>query len=107
MVLYVADTFWSVHIKCCFHQKKTKSKRPTTRIRHAKPQYKGRGQSNTKNMTNKTSRLHSVAKQHRVSDRSVWNPKTNCIWTKSNKIWFGKPKSEEWRKEANRAEEGL
>jgi len=86
---HVADTFWSVHIKCCFHQKKTKSKRPTTRIRHAKPQNKGRDQSNTKNVTNKTSRLHSVAKQHRVSDTSVWNPKTNCIWTnpKTNCIW--------------------
>ena len=29
---YVADTFWSVHIKCCFHQKKVKSKRPTTSL---------------------------------------------------------------------------
>jgi len=56
---------------------------------------------------NKTSRFHSIAKQHKVSDRSVWNPKTNGIRLKSNKIWFGKTKSEEQRKEANRAEEGL
>jgi len=28
----VADTFWSVHIKCCFHQKKIKSKRLTTSL---------------------------------------------------------------------------
>ena len=103
----VADTYWSVHIKCCFHQKKTKSKRPTTRIRRAERQHKGRDQSNTKNVKSKTPRLHSVAKQHKVSDRSVWNPKSNCIQTKSNKIWFRKAKSEERRKEANRAEEDL
>jgi len=68
----VTDTFWSVHIKCCFHQKKTKSKRPTTRIRPAERQHKGRDQSSTKNVTSKTPRLHNVAKQHKVSDRSVW-----------------------------------
>jgi len=101
----VTDTFWSVHIKCCFHQKKTKSKRPTTRIRPAERQHKGRDQSSTKNVTSKTPRLHNVAKQHKVSDRSVWNPKTNCIQTKSNKIWFRKAKSKERGKEANRAEE--
>jgi len=65
----VADTFWSVHIKFCFHQKKIKSKRPTTRIRPAERQHKGRDQSSTKNVTSKTQRLHSVAKQHKVSDR--------------------------------------
>jgi len=27
-----ADTFWSVHIKCCFHQKKIKSKRLMTSL---------------------------------------------------------------------------
>jgi len=100
----VADTFWSVHIKCCFHQKKTKSKRPTTRIRPAERQHKGCDQSSTKNVTSKTPRLHSVAKEHKVSDRSVWNPKTNCIQIKSNKIWFEKIKSEEQRKEAIKAE---
>jgi len=47
---------------------------------------KGRDQSNTKNVTNKTSRLHSVAKQHKVSERSVWNPNTRRLWTKSNKV---------------------
>jgi len=103
----VADTFWSVHIKFCFHQKKAQSKRATTRIRPAERQHKGRDQSNTKNVTSKTPRLHNVAKQHKVSDRSVWNPKTNCIQAKSNKIWFRKAKSEERRKEANRAEEDL
>ena len=40
----VADTFWSVHIKFCFHQKKAQSKRPTTRIRPAERQHKGRAQ---------------------------------------------------------------
>ena len=35
LVITVADTLWSVHIKCCFHQKKTKSKRPTTNITSA------------------------------------------------------------------------
>ena len=103
----VADTFPSVHIKCCFHQKKIKSKRPTTRIRPAERQHKGRDQSSTNNVTSKTPRLHSVAKQHKVSDRSVWNPKTTCIQTKSNKIWFRKAKSKERRKEVNRAEEDL
>ena len=78
----VADTFWSVDIKCCFHQKKTKSRRSTTGTRPAERQHKGREQSSTKNVTSKTSRLHSVAKQHKVSDRSVWNPKTNCIQIK-------------------------
>ena len=101
----VADTFWSVHIKCCLHQKKTKSKRPMTSIRPAELQRKGRDQSNTKNVTSKTPRLHKVAKQHKASDRSVGNPKTNCIKTKSNKIWFRKTKSEKRGKEANWAEE--
>ena len=82
----VADTFWSVDIKCCFHQKKTKSKRPTTNIKSAERQRKGRDQSSTKNVTSKTLRLHKVAKQHKASDRSVGNPKTSCIQTKSNKI---------------------
>ena len=101
----VADTFWSVHIKCCFHQKKTKSKRPTTNIKSAERQRKGRDQSSTKNVTSKTPRLHEVAKQHKASNRSVGNPKTNCVQTKSNKIWFGKTKSEKRGKEANWAEE--
>ena len=85
-VTAVADTFWSVHIKCCFHQKKTKFKRPMTSIRPAERQRKGRDQSSTKNVTSKTPRLHKVAKQHKASYRSVGNPKTNCIQTKSNKI---------------------
>ena len=105
--IYVADTFWSVHIKSYFHQKKTKSKRAMTRIKPAERQHKGRDQSSTKNVTSKTPRLHKVVKQHKVSDRSVWNPKTNCIQTKSNKIWFTKAKSKERGKEANRAEEDL
>ena len=82
----VADTFWSVHIKCCFHKKKTKSKRPTTNIKSAERQRKGRDQSSTKNVTSKTSRLHKVAKQHKASNRSVGNSKTNCMQTKSDKI---------------------
>jgi len=82
----VADSLWSVHIKCCFYQKKTKSKRPTTRIRHADIQSNGYDQSSTKNVTNKTLRFHSVAKQDKVPDRPVWNLKTNCIRIKSNKI---------------------
>ena len=86
VVTPVADTFWSVHIKCCLHQKKTNSKRPMTSIRPAERQRKGRDQSSTKNLTSKTPRLHKVAKQHKASDRSVGNPKTNCIQTKSNKI---------------------
>ena len=80
----VADTFWSVHVKCCFHQKKTKSKRPTTNIKSAERQRKGRHQSSTKNVTSKTSRLHKVAKQHKASNRSVGNLKTSCMQTKSN-----------------------
>jgi len=101
----VADTFWSVHIKCCFHQKKTKSKRPMTSIKLAERQRKGRNQLSTKNVTSKTPRLHKVAKQHKTLDRSVGNPKTNCIQTKSNKIWFRKTKSKKRGKEANWAEE--
>jgi len=106
-VLYtsVADAFWSVHIKRCFHQKKTKSKRPMTSIKLAERQRKGRNQSSTKNVTSKTPRLHKVAKQHKTLDRSVGNPKTNCIQTKSNKIWFRKTKSKKQGKEANWAEE--
>ena len=38
-----------------------------------------------------------MAKQHKTSDRSVGNPKTSCIQTKSNKIWFRKTKSEKQR----------
>ena len=101
----VADTLWSVHIKCCFYQKKAKSKHPATRIRHADTQSKGCDQSSTKNVTNETLRFHSVTKQDKVSDKSVWTLKTNCTRIKSNKIWFEKTKSEEQRKEANRAEE--
>jgi len=82
----VADTFWSVHIKCCFHQEKARSRCPTTSIESAERQRKGRDQSSTKNVTSKTPRLHKVAKQHKASDRSVGNPKTSCIQTKSNKI---------------------
>jgi len=58
-------------------------------------------------VTSKTLLFHSVAKQDKAPDRSVWNLKTNCIRIKSNKILFGKTKSEEQRKEANKAEEGL
>ena len=89
----VADTFWSVHIKCCFRQKKVKSQRPRTNIRPAERQRKGCNQSSTKNVTSKTQRLHKVAKQHKTSDQSGGNPKTNRIQTKSNKIWFRKTKS--------------
>jgi len=85
-ITVVADTLWSVYIKCCFHQKKTKSKRPTTRIRHADTQSKGCDQSSTKNVTNKTLRFQSIEKQDKVPDRSVWNLKANCIRIKSNKI---------------------
>jgi len=46
-----------------------------------------------------------MAKQHKTSDRSVGNPKTSCIQTKSNKILFRKTKSEKRGKEANWAEE--
>ena len=88
----VADTFWSVHVKC-FHQKKIKSKRPTKGTGPAERQHKGREQLSTKNVTSKTSRLHSVIKRHKVSNRSGWNPKINCIQTKSNEIWFRKAKS--------------
>jgi len=102
----VADTFWSVHIKC-FHQKKIKSKRPTKGTGPAERQHKGREQLSTKNVTSKTSRLHSVIKRHKVSNRSGWNPKINCIQTKSNEIWFRKAKSEERRKETSRTEEDL
>jgi len=76
-----------------------------TSIRPAERQHKGRDQSSTKNVTSKTPRLHKVAKQHKASDRSVGNPKTSCIQTKSKKIWFRKTKSEKWRKEANWAKE--
>jgi len=78
-----------------------------TRIRHADLQPKGWDQSSTKNVISKTIRFHSVAKQDKVPDRSVWNLKTICIRIKSNKIWFRKAKSEEQGKEANRTEEGL
>jgi len=57
--------------------------------------------SSTKNVTSKTPRLHKMAKQHKALNRSVGNPKTNCLQTKSNKIWFRKTKSEKREKEAN------
>jgi len=82
----------SRHILVCtygnvaFTKRKQSPNVPTTGIRPAERQHKGCDQSSTKNVTSKTPRLHSVAKQHKVSDRSVWNPKTNCIQTKSNKI---------------------
>jgi len=56
-------------------------------------------------VTSKTQRSHKVAKQHKASNRSVGNQKTNCVQTKSNKIWFRKTRSEKRGKEANLAEE--
>ena len=72
-----------------------------------KNQPKGCDQWSTKNVTNGTLRFHSVAKQDKVPNRSVRNLKTDCSRIESNKIWFGKAKSEKQRKEANKAEEGL
>ena len=56
----VADTFWSVHIKCCFHQKKTKSKRPTTRIRPAERQHNGQHEKCDKPNTTFTQRCQAT-----------------------------------------------
>jgi len=42
-------------------------KSSTTRTEPAERQYRGCDQSSTKNVTNKLSRFHSVAKQHKTS----------------------------------------
>jgi len=55
-------------------------------------------------VTSKTLRFHNPTKQDKGPGRSVWNLKTNCKWIKSNKIWFGKIKSEGQRKETIKAE---
>jgi len=68
---------WSVHIKCYFYQKKNKVQTSNDKNkRHAELQPKGCDQSSTKNVTSKTLRFHSVAKQDKGPDKSVWTLKT-------------------------------
>ena len=66
--------------------KESKVQTSNDKLKPVERQRKDRDQSSTKKVTSKTSRLHKVAKQHKTSDRSVGNPKTSCIQTKSNKI---------------------
>ena len=96
----VADTFWSVYIKCCFHQKKIKSKRPTTRIRPAERQHKGRAQKTWQAKHRFYTALPSNTKfqtdQSGIQRQTVY--RLNQI-----KFDFKKAKSKERRKEANKS----
>ena len=53
----VADTFWSVHIKCCSHKKKIKTQASNDKPKPDQRQRKDCNQSSTKNVTDKISRF--------------------------------------------------